>query len=149
MNKFLEMDLLINGNGERITVEEAKAKDPSFLGVFKNDKYQVLKNLLKSEMDPKMNIIWLSIKRIDKEPIHDWRDLQEIKNQLVGEENEGLEMYPAESRVVDSANQYHLWVFENPEFRFPFGFRERFVNADEPKPGELGYGAKQRPFEPT
>lgn len=29
-------------------------------------------------------ITWLSIKRRDKQPIHDWRDLQDIKNQLVG-----------------------------------------------------------------
>ena len=56
------------------------------------------------------DMIWLSIKRLDKEPIHDWRDLQRIKNELVGEENEAVELYPKESRMVDQANQFHLWV---------------------------------------
>src|SRR5580704_308381 len=51
--------------------------------------------------------LWhLSIKRRDKEPIHDWRDLQEIKNQICGPEFEAIEIYPAEDRKVDSANQY-------------------------------------------
>jgi len=29
---------------------------------------------------------------------------------IVGEEHEAFEVYPAESRLVDTANQYHLWV---------------------------------------
>jgi len=57
--------------------------------------------------------IHLSIRRLDREPVHDWRDLQRIKNELVGPEHEALELYPAESRVTDTANQYHLWVLEN------------------------------------
>src|SRR5215471_20904261 len=33
--------------------------------------------------------LWhLSVKRRDKQPIHDWRDLQEVKNQLCGPECE-------------------------------------------------------------
>ena len=72
-------------------------------------------------------VIWhLSIKRRDKRHVHDWRDLQAIKNALVGEEYEAVEIYPAESRLVDAANQYHLWVvIEIPGEllpRFPVGF---------------------------
>src|SRR5204863_7367216 len=61
----------------------------------------------------------LSIKRHDREPVSDWRDKQEIKNQLCGRECEGCEMYPAESRVVETSNQFHLWVFEQ---QIPIGF---------------------------
>lgn len=86
--------------------------------VFKNDVYQVSIRRCNPEM------LHLSIKRIDREVIHDWRDLQEIKNQLVGPEYEAVELYPAESRVVDTANQYHLWVVTDPGYRFPFGFSE-------------------------
>jgi hypothetical protein len=93
--------------------------------VFKNDIYQVDKREYGDGSDVKL--IHLSIKRIDRQPIHDWRDLQEIKNQLVGEECEAVELYPAESRRVDSANQYHLWCVNDPYFRFPFGFKERYV----------------------
>ena len=102
--------------------------------VFRNDKYQVaLRDL--------GEVYHLSIKRIDREPIHDWRDLQEIKNRLVSAECEGVELYPAESRRVDSANQYHLWVFKDPTLRIPLGFTERLVTESP------GGQAKQRPFE--
>lgn len=70
-----------------------------------------------------MQLIHLSIKRRDKKPIHDWRDLQAIKNELVSPEAEAIEIYPAESRLVDTANQYHLWVFIGVDYdterRFP------------------------------
>ncbi len=72
---------------------------------------------------------------------HDWRDFQRIKNELVGPEAEGVELYPAESQLADSANQYHLWVFDGSGFRFPFGFNDRLV-SDQPLEG-----GQQRPFE--
>ena len=52
------------------------------------------------------DMFWLSIKRRDRAPVHDWRELQQIKNMIVGDEHEGFEVYPAESRLVDTANQY-------------------------------------------
>lgn len=85
-----------------------------------NDKYQVRCRYLNGPGAQPM--AHLSIKRLDREPVHDWRELQEIKNQLVGPECEGVELYPSESRVVDTANQYHLWVLVTPGARIPFGF---------------------------
>jgi hypothetical protein len=85
-------------------------------------------------------ITWLSIKRRDKEPFHDWREMQQIKNAICGPEREGVELYPAESRLTDSANQYHLWVLPEGQ-KFPFGFDTRFVVDSD------SFGAKQRPFE--
>lgn len=81
-------------------------------------------------------IIWhLSIKRLDKAPIMDWRDLQDIKNKLVGPEHEAIQLFPAESRCVDSANQYHLWAFmkegDKRQPMIPVGWTQRFV-TDEP-----------------
>jgi len=108
-----------------------------------NSRYQV--NVRTSPFPPPgwpCDIIHLSVKRRDKLPIHDWRDLQRIKNELVGPDNEAVEIYPAESRLVDTANQYHLWVFADPAIRLPFGFNQRLVS------GEDGLsGSKQRPFE--
>lgn len=78
-------------------------------------------------------VIHLSIKRRDRHPIHDWRHLQRIKNELVGTEYDAVELYPAERRKVDTANQYHLWVFAS-EAELPdaervcrWGYREREV----------------------
>jgi hypothetical protein len=42
---------------------------------------------------------------------HDWRDFQAIKNQLAGEECEAVELFPAESRLLDPSNYYTLWCF--------------------------------------
>ncbi len=87
------------------------------------------------------NAIWLSIRRNDREPITDWRHKQEIKNQLIGPECEAVELYPAESRLVDTANQFHLWGYKDPTFRFPIGFQERKVDSTEVA------GSRQRPPE--
>ena len=89
---------------------------------------------------PKENgeVVWLSIKRLDKEPIHDWRDLQQIKNEVVGEEAEAIEIYPAESRKMDVANQYHLFAFTT---QIPVGFLGRAVESSA-KAEQVG--AKQR-----
>jgi hypothetical protein len=95
------------------------AEDERSKEIWKNDIYQV--SIRRNKIQDWPDIIHLSIKRIDKETIHDWRELQEIKNLLVGPEAEAVELYPAESRLVDSANQYHLWCIEAPN-KFPFGF---------------------------
>lgn len=68
--------------------------------------------------------------------------MQRIKNQLAGAECEAIELYPAESRLVDSANQFHLWCLDDPTVRFPFGY-----DAGRVVTGESGGGAVQRPFE--
>jgi hypothetical protein len=82
----------------------------------------------------------VSIKRRDKQAFHDWREMQQIKNAICGPEREAVELYPAESRLVDTSNQYHLWVL--PEgTTFPFGYRERLICT------ESGQGAVQRPFD--
>ncbi len=82
----------------------------------------------------------LSIRRIDREPVTDWRHKQQIKNQLCGDECEGLELYPAESRLYDSANQFYLWVRTEPGESIPVGmFSGRHVSDEE-----IG-GTGQRP----
>ena len=68
---------------------------------------------------------YLSIKRRDKKAIHDWRHFQLIKNELVGEEVEAIEMYPAESRLHDTANQFHLFCYPiGTKVKFGWNFRD-------------------------
>ena len=93
--------------------------------VWMNETYQVAVRRIDEEW------FHLSIKRNDREPIRDWREFQQIKNQILGEECEAMELYPAESRLVDTANSFHLFGTTNPKFRFPVGFQERLV-TDEP-----------------
>ena len=65
---------------------------------------------------------WLRIYRQDGKRIrHHWSELQRIKNELVGPEHEGVEIYPPESLLQDGENSYHLWVFKSADTRLPFG----------------------------
>lgn len=103
--------------------------------VWLNDLYQVA--VYRWSLD----WIQLNIRRRDGGPIlRDWRHFQRIKNEIIGEEHEGVELYPAESRLVDTANKFHLFVHTDPNFRFPFGWREREVAYE---PGDTP-GTRQR-----
>jgi len=84
---------------------------------------------------------WLSFKNRDRSAHHDWRDIQRMKNELVGPEREAFEIYPAESRLHDTADQFHLWVLPAGE-SVPFGFDDRYVCEIDP-PGT----GSQRDFE--
>ena len=82
-----------------------------------NSHYQVIvREVPQTPLGPMMH---LTIRNLDGSTRRDWREFQRIKNELVGPEAEAVELYPAESRLVDTVNHYHLWVF--PEYRFPFG----------------------------
>lgn len=109
--------------------------------VYLNDTYQVntrVVSALPGASWPPM--IHLSIRRLDRAPVHDWRELQQIKNLIVGTDHEAVELYPAESRCVDTANQFHLWCIATAGVAFPFGFATG-IKSTEP----IGKSV-QRPF---
>jgi hypothetical protein len=111
--------------------------------VWLNSRYQVNVRRQKPKQPGLPDLVHLSIKRRDKLALgrERFRDLQRIKNELVGPECEAVEVYPAESRLVDTSNQYHLWVFDDPTFRYPFGFDSRLVTDDSL------IGSIQQPFD--
>ncbi len=78
--------------------------------------------------------------RKDRQPIFDWRHVQLIKNQIVGDEFEMVQLFPAESRLMDTANQYWFYGFSDPKEKFPFGYDSRSVSGPET-------GLSQRTFE--
>jgi hypothetical protein len=79
--------------------------------MWSNDRYVVIEDAA-GDLAPE-GWTWLSIRRSDRSPRMSWRDLQRIKNDICGEEAEAIEVYPAESRLVDGANQRHLWVLKS------------------------------------
>lgn len=120
--------------------------------IFVNNKYEVMAKEMPSPIGP---VIQLSIHRIDQHHLVDWRELQRIKNELIGDEAEGMELFPAESRLVDGSNTTVMYVMKqkmdgdkpvldqagNPIFpMFPFGYTKRYVAETSP------VGKKQRPF---
>lgn len=115
-----------------LTYEQMKEK--SGWHEFTKEQYEAfVEDLLKDELfvssthqvsvrEQGSGLIHLSIKRLDKEPMGDWRIKQLIKNIICGDEAEAVEIFPPESELVDGANQYHLWVLPEGE-RVPFGFK--------------------------
>lgn len=106
-----------------------------------NDEYAVTKRVMKSNEEGQPDAIHLSIRRQDRLPCRDWRDFQRIKNQLAGPEWEAMEIYPAESRMVDMANQYHLWCFP---FYIGVGFNQGRMISNQFQTSVVTPGAVQR-----
>lgn len=116
-----------------------------------NSRYQVAvrRTMVDDGAGGESEMVHLSVKRLDKGVVRDWRDMQRIKNELLGVECEAVELYPAESRCVDTANQYHLWGVRDPNFRWPVGWNEGQVKLDNNDYNTEVIGAAQRPFEPS
>lgn len=111
---------------EAIASLEAEGRQTTY---WLNDTYQVALIRHKYKDPDFPDLLQLNIRRRDGEAIfRDWREFQAIKNQLVGPEIEMVELYPAESRKADMSNKYHLWGFDDPAFRWPFGFQDRGVS---------------------
>lgn len=117
---------------------------------YKNHLYTVLASPM--TVDGWAGLVELSIRRNDRGTAKDWRHFQRIKNDIMGPDREGCELYPAQSRLVDNANQYHLWVLPVGA-SFPFGFQYGAVSDDEhhghvmtPEQRAAATNAVQRPL---
>lgn len=114
--------------------------------VWVNDEYQCFVKYL--EARGKGGLLSLSIKRNDKKPAHDWRELQAIKNEVAGWEREAIEIYPAEARLVDEADQTWLWVMP-AGIAIELGFMQRVVDTADSKATRLNTGkGSQRDWRP-
>lgn len=138
MSPFIVCDALKGSDGKDIPL------DPR-ITYLRNNHFMV--DVMEIEpREPFGRILWLSIKRIDRAAIHDWRDMQQIKNMICGPNCEAVEIYPAETRHVDTSNQYHCWAFPDG-YRLPFGYSERLIMLpDNPDGSNNGSRARQRPF---
>jgi hypothetical protein len=122
--------------------------DPTNSSLWGND--QVTASIKRATLDDGTGYAQIGYHRRDRAPIRDWRVGQRIKNELCGPEWEAIELYPAESRKVDTANEYHLWCIEG---QFPFGFEQADlatqaqldeVQLSTPGPNSDGEGPVQR-----
>ena len=148
----------INPSYRQLLIDSGE--DVENLEVWGSDLYQVTVRRLPTTSvatgEPSGEMLYLSIKRNDRHAIRDWRHLQQIKNEIAGPEREAVEVFPAESRLVDTANEYHLWVLPEGE-RVPCGYSEREVrepaeirafNAEQAARGPTAGKARQRPWQP-
>jgi hypothetical protein len=110
---------------EKLFWIEEKVRHTATWDIFRNNLYLVV-------IESTSPLIHLCIRRHDGQPCTDWNHLQQIKTELVGPEHEAVELFPAESRLINTTNEYHLWAHPKAGYRFPFGFSwNRFV-TDKP-----------------
>ncbi len=62
------------------------------------------------------------IRNVDNTDIP-WAAKQRIKNELFGHERTAIEVFPAESQLVDAANMYHIWVLPE-KMKLPFSLKK-------------------------
>ncbi len=87
---------------------QAQNTDFSVIAVYTDGEYIVCKHPLRRSKKFEFR---LSVQREDKEPIRNWRVLQDIKNDVAGVDRTAAEIYPPETEVTDTGNMYHLWVY--------------------------------------
>ena len=78
-----------------------------------NDKYTVNVHLISGK--GRNGFVELAIHNHNRTPHIPWRHLQQIKNEVLGPEREAIQIYPAESRLVDTANEFWLYVYPTGE----------------------------------
>jgi hypothetical protein len=116
--------LLLSGNwGEWRKERGSRFPCPNGLVNFwANDLYSVQNYKIVCEWG---EVDFVGIRRNDEKKNIPWSDKQRVKNELFGAERTAIEVFPAESELVDQANMY--WLYILPEgFKLPFNmFRAR------------------------
>lgn len=121
-----------------------------------NPRYQVRVRYVPFDGEPegtRDGLVHLSINAHDRSPMRNWRHLQQMKNEVMGEDRTAVEIFPPEDHLTDTSNQYHLWVLP-ADVDLPFGFEERFVSTEQDveefnsgRGNPTGKG-RQEPWEP-
>ena len=121
-------------------MEQKNAKETS---IYRNNLFTVHKRerpIVDKDGVEVGTLIQLSIHDHARSTRRDWRHFQRIKNELLGPEEEAVELFPAESRLVDTSNEYFLWSIKG--WKWPVGFNERWVSE-----GGYDIGARQRKWD--
>ena len=124
IKEYLKSMLRFGVFRKQAKLEYTKIQDTE---VWINEIYMVLVyrgNEIPPSMNPEQisDFIWLSLRRQDRSALLDWREIQQIKDQLIGEDCEAVQLFPRKERVVDASNQFHIFGVANPEMSFAFGF---------------------------
>ena len=97
-----------------------------------NDRYTVTVHFLDGDRDGFVEITIHNHRRTTHIP---WRHLQQIKNEVLGADREAVQLFPAEDRLVDTANEY--WLYAYPVGKAPMRNRRTKVGMDHGR--NVGY----------
>lgn len=73
--------------------------------------YPSMRAYINGSLKTMIKVKRLMVQRHDNKPIpNHWRELQNIKNDILGSNVQAIEFYPPEDDVIDHANIYWLWI---------------------------------------
>lgn len=117
--------------------------------VWGNDRYTVTVRYLDDDRDGPVEVGIHNNRRTIHIP---WRHLQQIKNEVLGPEREAIQAHPAESRLVDTANEFWLWAYPTgtgpcwPNGT-PVGFTgDRVIDYEHVGPARPGHARQSPPL---
>ena len=95
----------------------------------------------RDNLGPDGDMLHFDCRPVDGSNRHEWYELQRIKDGVLGEQCEAVELYPAESDVVDDVKAveglageggiFHLWAKKDGA-QFDFGFRGGILRGSNP-----------------
>lgn len=108
--------------------------------VWENDRYYIsVRRYKKGFFVKNSEYIMIGISNNDESAHHDWRDFQAIKNDICGRDWEGIELYPAETRLKDPSNRFYMWCVPRGVLKFGLPGGRVVLTSDKAI-------APQRPF---
>lgn len=141
--RWQPLQLCESTNPERYTQYGLEPPDR----VYGNDLYSVFVRAI-----PEGNgALHISFHRRNRAPVHDWRHVQAIKNEVAGPERFAIEVYPPESMLCDASNEYHLWVLPpgaEKDFPFVMSGADNVLTQEESNAKFGKIGGKQRNWQP-
>lgn len=99
-----------------------------------DDGYHVMSRLINTEWG-KVEHVTIT-KKLEESGDVPWSVKQEIKNELFGENRVAIEIFPAENRLVDVMDVYHLWILPK-KFKMPFGIHPKDTQCKAVHRGSL------------
>ena len=90
-----------------------------------NERYTANVHYLDGKRD---GFVEIAVHNHNRTPPVPWRHLQQIKNEVVGPDREAVQLFPAEDRLLDTANEY--WIYVYPTGQAPMRKRGVKVGMD-------------------
>lgn len=117
---------------DRQKIESCKERwDWKVLRYFQSSFYRVSFYIQPVEENRPWPMGLLSYRRKDGKVIVGWREKLLIKDCIAGTESEAVEIFPHHARLLDMANQSHLWVMPGNQM-VPFGYRNPRLTEQDP-----------------
>lgn len=95
---------------QKLDLEKAEFVPKGMTRAYRNSRFTVM--VFDNSPTTKGTAIRVMIQKHDNTPfLKHWSEMQNIKNEIFGEETTAVEYYPAKSQLIDDYNIYWFWIF--------------------------------------